>query len=123
MLVGLALTALSNVVHAQATPPAAPSSFRDGANHHLGDDSFIAAFGRPPTTHDSEKVRMQTHLRYVRARLAQQPATAPSLVRQRQALLRFLDDYIALGITPRNRHVNHRSPVFIDDDGHICAVG
>lgn len=122
LLVGLALTASSNAVHAQA-PPSVPAGFRDGANHHLGDDSFVAAFGRPPTAEDSEKVRMHTHLRYVRAMLAQQPATAPSLVRQRQTLLSFLDDYIALGITPRNRHVAHRSPVFIDDDGHICAVG
>ncbi|MBP9086419.1 MAG: hypothetical protein KBG15_09905 [Kofleriaceae bacterium] len=117
-------------VHAQPTSPtinapqpSTPIALRDGANHHLGDDSFIAAFGRPPTAHDTEQVRMHTHLRYVRAMLAQQPATAPTLVRQRQALLSFLDDYIALGITPRNRHVAHRSPVFIDDDGHICAVG
>ena len=119
LLVGVALAASSNAVHAQAVA----ADLRDGANHHLGDDSFVAAFGRAATAADSEQVRMQTHLRYVRTMLAQRPASAPMLVRQREALLSYLDDYIALGITPRNRHVNHRSPVFIDDDGHICAVG
>ena len=130
LFVGLVLSTSPGVGGAQALSapsdarqPALPNRFRDGANHHLGDDSFVAAFGRAPTSHDSEAVRMKTHLSYVRALLAQSPATAPALANQRQALLSFLDDYIALGITPRNLHVTHRSPVFIDDDGKICAVG
>lgn len=48
---------------------ATPTVLRDGANHHLGDDSFIARFGRAPTASDSEDVRMHVHLSYVRETL------------------------------------------------------
>lgn len=108
-----------------AVAVAAPGDFphRDGANHHLGDDSFVAAFGRAPTPGDSEAVRMHTHLAYVRAWLTARPATSPAREGRRAELLGYLDDYIAKGVTPRNTYVARRSPVFIDRDGNICAVG
>jgi len=101
----------------------AADGIRPGANHHLGDDSFVAAFGRPPTDADPEPVRMHVHLAYVRALLAARPATSASLEGRRAELLGYLDDYIAAGTTPHNTYVARRSPVFIDADGRICAVG
>jgi hypothetical protein len=107
-----------------ALPPGAEQrGFRDGANHHLGDDSFVARVGRAPTSADSEQLRMQTHLTYVRELLAHRPPTRPELAARRAELLGYLDEYIAKGVAPRNEALPWRSPVFIDDDGNICAVG
>ena len=50
-------------------------ALRDGANHRLGDDSFVARFGRSPGPGDSEALRMATHLEYVHAWLSARPAT------------------------------------------------
>ena len=96
---------------------------RSGANHRLGDDSFVAAYGRAPTGDDAERTRMATHLKFVRAELAAKPATRPELAAKRTQLLGYLDDYIAKGTTPQNTRLPWRSPVFIDDFGNICAVG
>lgn len=117
----LAVLAVLVVTFGSAT--AAPSVLRDGANHHLGDDSFIARFGREPTAGDSEELRMDVHLRYVREVLASRDATRASLADRRTQLLGYLDDYIAKGTTPRNTYIATRNPVFIDRDGTICAVG
>jgi hypothetical protein len=120
----LVLISLAPATTVLALPPgAAQRGFRDGANHHLGDDSFVAEVGRAPTSADSEALRMRTHLRYVRDRLAQRPPTRPELAARRAELLGYLDDYIAHGIAPRNDALPWRSPVFIDDGGNICAVG
>jgi len=102
---------------------AASADVREGANHHLGDDSFVARFGREPSPVDSEHDRMHVHLQYVRELLASRPPISPALAGRRAELLGYLDDYIAAGITPRNTYVPWRSPVFIDADGRICAVG
>jgi hypothetical protein len=102
---------------------AATSSARPGANHHLGDDSFVATFGRAPTPHDGEALRMHTHLVYVHDLLAARAATRPELAARRAQLLRYLDDYIAKGTTPNNTYTSWRNPVFIDATGNICAVG
>jgi hypothetical protein len=37
-----------------ALPPGADPALRDGANHEVGDDSFVAVFGRLPTDADGE---------------------------------------------------------------------
>ena len=66
---------------------------------------------------------MHVHLEYVRALLAASPATRPELEARRGELLGYLGDYIAKGITPANTYVAHRSPVFIDARGNVCAVG
>src|SRR5690242_1329299 len=102
---------------------AEPAIHRDGANHHLGDDSFVATVGRTPTDHDGEHLRMQLHLKYVRGLLADAPPTRPDLAERRAELLGYLDEYIAKGITPHNTYLPYRNPVFIDRDHHICAVG
>lgn len=105
-----------------ALPPG-ETRFRNGANHHLGDDSFVAAFGRAPGINDSEHDRMRVHLEHVRAWLADRPATKPELEARRAELLEYLGDYIDNGTTPKNTSVDWRSPVFIDFEGNICAVG
>jgi hypothetical protein len=111
------------VVLATTSADAAPTMQRDGANHHLGDDSFVERFDRLPTDADGEKLRMRVHLAYVRERLASRPATREALSDRRAELLGYLDEYIDLGITPVNTYVTRRNPVFIDRDGRICAVG
>lgn len=111
------------IASSAAALPSPDTRFRPGANHHLGDDSFVAAKGRAPRASDSEKARMTLHLAHVRELLAGRPATRPELATRRAELLGYLDDYIAKGITPANTHLPWRSPVFIDDSGAICAVG
>jgi len=62
---------------AYALPPGASPHLREGANHHIGDESFIAKFGRRPNRDDGERVRMTTHLQHVHDWLAARPATRP----------------------------------------------
>jgi len=104
-------------------PEARTRGFVEGANHHLGDSSFVARFGRAPTPHDDEALRMRVHLEHVRALLGARPATAPSLEGRRKELLGYLDAYIAKGVTPRNVTLPWRNPVFVDLFGNVCAVG
>lgn len=115
----LALATPTTLLAVSATPPV----HRAGANHHLGDDSFVARFGRLPVAADSELLRMRVHLKYVRQQLVSRQATAPELEARRALLLGYLDEYIAKGTTPVNTHVPWRNPVFIDARGTICAVG
>ncbi|MEO8706085.1 MAG: hypothetical protein ABI867_39010 [Kofleriaceae bacterium] len=107
-----------------ALPPgAAKRGLREGANHHTGDQSFVERFGRAPRPGDDEKVRMRVHFQHVRAWLASRPATRPDLKVKREQLLAFLDEYIAKGLTPKNVDLKWRTPVFIDHENTICAVG
>ena len=85
---------------AYAVPPG--SKLPHGANHHIGDASFVAAFGRAPTDKDPERVRMTTHLRHVHDWLASRPATKPELAATRAKILASLDAYVAKGTTPKN---------------------
>jgi len=114
------LLALANVSAAQS--PNTDRSFRDGANHHLGDTAFIEEYGRPPTEQE-EKLRIRTHFLAVKKLLASRPATRPELAENRAKLLAHFDDYIAKGTTPKNERLPWRTPVFIDEEGTICAVG
>ena len=105
-----------------ALPPG-EARFREGANHKVGDDSFVERYGRAPGDGDREALRMRTHLEHARARLAAAPPTRPELAARRAELLGYLGDYIAKGITPENTRLPWRTPVFIDDFDNICAVG
>src|SRR5262245_56341 len=118
-LLPLSLTFASTSV---ALPPG-ETRFRDGANHRVGDDSFVERFGRAPAGGDPEELRMWTHLEHARARLAAAPPTRPELAARRGELLGYLGDYIAKGVTPHNTRLPWRTPVFIDDFDNICAVG
>ncbi len=118
------LAAIAASPTASALPPGvAARGFVEGANHHLGDASFVARFGRPPGPGDSEALRMHVHLAFVREWLASRPATRPELAARRALILTHLDAYIAKGTTPVNRDLPWRNPVFVDHLGNACAVG
>ncbi len=106
-----------------AALPPGEARFREGANHRVGDDSFVERYGRGPGAADGEALRMRTHLEHARARLAAAPPTRPELAGRRAELLGYLGEYIAKGVTPQNTRLPWRSPVFIDDFDNICAVG
>ncbi|MFO0746677.1 MAG: hypothetical protein U1F43_13550 [Myxococcota bacterium] len=109
---------------AQALPPGGVErGFVEGANHHVGDESFVERFGRAPDASDAEALRMHTHLAWIRAELGRRPATKPELAARRATILGYLDEYIAKGKTPLNVDLAWRNPVFIDALGQICAVG
>jgi antitoxin component YwqK of YwqJK toxin-antitoxin module len=103
--------------------PRPNSAVRSGANHHLGDDSYVAKHGHAPGADARERERMHDHLSFVRDWLASRPATKPELETRRAEILGDFDAYIAKYTTPKNDHVPWRTPVFIDDEGTICAVG
>src|SRR5215467_12126707 len=108
-----------------ALPPGAATSrgLHEGANHHIGDESFVEKFGRAPRASDPESVRMTTHLQHVHDWLASRPATRPELATRRAEILAAFQTYIDKGTTPRNVDLPWRTPVFIDEEGTICAVG
>jgi len=95
-------------------------------NGVLGDESFVATFGRRPGPGDSEDLRIRTHLAFVEQLLRERPVDHLS-EEQREARTRNLDrlrDYWTAGVFPRNTVMSHRrTPVFIDEAGRICAVG
>lgn len=105
---------------ATALAPDRAPNHRPGANHRVG-NAAIAHLDRGKRV--SEKQLMHAHLTYIRRLLGARPATSPKLAATRSRLLGYLDDYIARGVTPRNLRLPWRNPVFIDEDGRICAVG
>ncbi|HTR53747.1 MAG TPA: hypothetical protein VMJ10_23800 [Kofleriaceae bacterium] len=116
------IVAASSTSFAQALPvPNSP--YRQGANHHIGDDSYVKLRGHEPGPRDPEEDRMHVHLSYMHDYLASRPATRPELAARRAEILGYLADYVAKNTTPMNEHVPWRTPVFIDDHGTICAVG
>ncbi len=119
---GLVLAMVLAARAAVAQSPNVNDSFRPGANHHTGDDAFEAKYGHAPTLAD-ERARVHEHFLAVRDWLASRPATRPELAKRRAEILHHFDDYIAKGTTPDNAHLPWRTPVFIDDQGTICAVG
>jgi hypothetical protein len=126
MRCALTLSAVSFVLASATTALAWPvpnSPYRQGANHHVGDRSYVVAYGHAPGTRDREPDRMHAHLAYARALLASHKVSDPALAKKRAEILGYLDDYIAKGKTPSNEHVPWRTPVFIDEHGTICAVG
>ena len=98
----------------------------DSVNLVLGDASFQARFGRAPTAHDPEVLRIRVHLEYV-LELLRQRSTAHRSAAERAARARNLERlaaYARAGVFPRNDdHPDARRPTFIDSRGRICAVG
>lgn len=94
-------------------------------NAVLGDASFIARFGRPPSAADPERLRVATHLEFVEALLRSRDASGLSaaLQRARAQNLDRLREYRQRGVFPRNTERPGRSPRFIDHEGRICAAG
>ena len=94
-------------------------------NAVLGNESFRRVHGVSPTPETPDRLRLRTHLAYVEAllRARPRPSLTPTQRSRRQALLDSLRSYRRAGRFPRNTEVPGRSPVFIDDEGRLCAVG
>jgi hypothetical protein len=87
-------------------------------NAQLGDESFVAAFGRLPTAHDDIPLRIATHVGYVARQLRERGASDP----RRTALLDALDTYVAAGQFPASETDHGFLPTFVDPSGVRCAV-
>lgn len=95
-------------------------------NAIIGDESFIHTFQRSPTIHDSEDLRIKTHLNFVLQNLQETNVYELSKKQQlnRSILLSHLAKYIEIGNFPKNEFSNiSNRPNFIDSNGNICAVG
>ncbi|MFO0750746.1 MAG: hypothetical protein U1F43_34515 [Myxococcota bacterium] len=113
---GTAPTLVAPVATAAATTP---------LNAVIGDAGFIARYGRAPTAADPQDVRIRAHLAFVIAELRKaSPSIAdPDARLRREALIDALERYAAAGAFPHNSAYPARRPVFIDEDGNVCAVG
>ncbi|HYE95191.1 MAG TPA: hypothetical protein VD962_03210, partial [Rubricoccaceae bacterium] len=116
--------------HAESSPhdaiAARPHRARTTVNAVLGDESFVATFGRLPGPGDSEDLRIRTHLAYVERLLRARDVRhlSPALRAARARNLDRLHAYWTAGVFPRNTVEPHfRTPVFIDEAGRICAMG
>jgi hypothetical protein len=95
-------------------------------NRVVGDAGYIARFGERPDAAADEDVRIASHLAYVENLLRERPADhlTPEQQRRRAGALDHLRAYRSAGVFPRNTESSDtRTPVFIDADGRICAVG
>jgi len=94
-------------------------------NAVLGNESFHRIHGRAPGPDTPERKRLRTHLAYVEAHLRARPrpSLTPTQRARRHALLDSLRAYRRAGRFPRNTEVPGRSPVFIDEQGQLCAAG
>jgi len=126
LLAGL-LLALGGIGAASLLPtaPESPSASPRPVNAVLGNQSFRAVHGTAPRPDTPERLRLQTHLAYVEAllRSRERPSLSDAQRARRAALLDRLHAYWTRGRFPRNTEVPGRSPVFIDDNGRLCAVG
>lgn len=97
----------------------------DTVNAVLGDKSYTNTFGIEPDAATSEEVRIKTHLEYVIDLLKKKDVSgfSTSQIENRWKLIALLEDYKETGVFPKNRHFETRRPVFIDEDGNLCAVG
>ena len=87
-------------------------------NPELGDESFVATFGRVPTEHDDIALRVATHVGYVARQLRDRDVSHP----RRSALLDALDAYVAAGNFPASETDHGLLPTFVDPSGVRCAV-
>lgn len=111
---------------AESMVPGRATTAVQPVNAVVGDAGYVAAFGVLPDAHVSEDVRIETHLTYVERLLRSRPVDhlTAEQVRRRNVALDHLHSYRSRGAYPRNTtHFDRRTPVFIDGEGRICAVG
>ena len=85
----------------------------------IGDETFVATFGRLPTPFDDPRVRAATHVGYVARRLRERDVADP----RRTEVLDALDDYVAAGAFPTSETDHGFLPTFLDaHTGVRCAV-
>lgn len=93
-------------------------------NPVIGDASFLARYGRPPTLADDATDRIRTHLAYIEGRLRATDVSALSPA-ARAARTRTLDNlrrYWERGEFPASDAEAQLLPTFVDDEGVRCAV-
>lgn len=118
-LVGLML--LREPPDAKAAPPPTVRP----VNPILGDSPYRTVFGTAPSTDTPERLRIRTHLAAVEAVLRARDVSHLSSARQsrRGEMLDALHAYWTAGSFPQNTEVPGRTPIFIDAEGRLCAVG
>ncbi len=96
----------------------------DAVNEVIGDESFVATYGRRPTEHDPNLVRVRTHLAFVEHLLRSTDDSAmPAAARDaRRRNLDLLRRYWQAELFPAGESDAGRQPTFIDDAGRRCAV-
>lgn len=122
----LALAYVFSPAPAPESPDSAPTTDPvRPVNAVLGNESFRRVHGTAPGPATSERHRLRTHLAYVEAllRARVRPDLSSARRARRHALLDSLRAYRRAGRFPRNTEVPGRSPVFIDEQGRLCAVG
>ena len=114
----------------ESASPAAVSATAEATpvqpvNAVIGNESYRATFGEAPKAGTSEQLRLRTHLAYVEGLLrARDVSHLPPAQRERRTrLLDQLRAYRKRGVFPQNTYQRGRTPVFIDTQGRLCAVG
>jgi hypothetical protein len=88
-------------------------------NPVIGDESFVAVFGRMPTMHDDPRTRVATHVGYVARLLRERETIDP----RRIHVLDALDEYVATGLFPDSEADHGLLPTFLDPQSGVrCAV-
>jgi hypothetical protein len=88
-------------------------------NPVIGDESFVAAFGRLPTPFDDPRTRAATHVGYVARKLRERDVSDPRRLR----VLDALDQYVAAGEFPDSETDHDLLPTFLDPHSGVrCAV-
>jgi len=95
-------------------------------NAVIGDISYTQTFGHQPNKETDEKIRLQTHLKYVEKLLRNKDISSLTFEQKenRKKMLDLLNEYWTAGVFPKNYdYPDQRIPCFIDKYGNICAVG
>ena len=114
----------------ESASPAAVSATTEATpvqpvNAVIGNESYRATFGEAPKAGTSEQLRLRTHLAYVEGLLRARDVShlTPAQRERRIRLLDQLRAYRKRGVFPQNTYQRGRTPVFIDAQGRLCAVG
>lgn len=94
-------------------------------NPVIGDESFVAAFGRLPTTFDDPRTRVVTHVGYAARTLRERDVSQLSQLQRarRMRVLDALDLYVAAGAFPDSETDHGLLPTFLDPHSNVrCAV-
>ena len=94
-------------------------------NPVIGDESFVAAFGRLPTTFDDPCTRVATHVGYAARMLRERDVSQLSQPQRarRMRVLDALDQYVAAGAFPDSETDRDLLPTFLDPHSGVrCAV-
>lgn len=94
-------------------------------NNHLGDESFIATFGRMPTSYDDPQARVAAHVGYAARLVRERDAShlSHALQTRRAEVLDALDAYVTANRFPTSETDHDLLPSFLDaTTGVRCAV-